>query len=88
MIHNNDDTTLCEKNDSLKDYTNKMIGVNFHLVCDLTASLVARSLLLKLRFYKHVFKRMLFIRTRHSLQISGVIPFVELQNDAETTVKK
>ena len=35
---------------------------------------------------------MLFIRTRHSLEISGVIPFVKLQNYIETvkkiTVKK
>ena len=30
---------------------------------------------------------MLFVRTRHSLQISGGIPFVKLQNDTETTVK-
>ena len=45
-------TTLGEKNDSKT--SNKMIGMNFHLVCDLTASLVARSLLLKLGVYKHI----------------------------------
>ena len=85
--------------------SNKMIGMNFHLVRDLlTASVVARSLLLKLCVYKHKklmmmwgfmsldvgdkkFKRMLLIRTRHSLQISGGIPFVKLQNDTETKVK-
>ena len=88
MIHNNDDTTLCEKNDSLKDYSNKMIGVNFHLVCDLTASLVARSLLLKLSIYKHIKSSKCYLLGQDSLQISGVIPFVELQNDAETTVKQ
>ena len=31
---------------------------------------------------------MLFIRTRHSLGISGVIPFVKLQNGIETAVKQ
>ena len=34
------------------------------------------------------FQRTLFIRTKHSMQIFGVIPFVKLQNDTQTTVKR
>ena len=32
-------------------------------------------------------KRMLFIRTKHNMQIFGVIPFIKLQNDTQTMVK-
>ena len=32
-------------------------------------------------------KRMLFIRTKHNMQIFWVIPFIKLQNDTQTMVK-
>ena len=32
-------------------------------------------------------KRTLFIRTKHNMQILGVIPFFKLQNNTYTTVK-
>ena len=30
----------------------------------------------------------MFIRTKHSMRIFGVIPFIKLQNDTKTTVKR
>ena len=40
----------------------------------------------KIKTHKR-FKRMLFIQTKHNMQIFRVIPFIKLQNDTETTVK-
>ena len=39
---------------------------------------------------KHIIrlKRRLFVRTNHNMRIFGVIPFIKLQNDTETTVKR
>ena len=34
------------------------------------------------------FERTLFIRTKHNLQIFGVIPFNKLQNDTYAKVKR
>ena len=33
------------------------------------------------------FRRTLFIRTKHNMQMLGVIPFIKLQNNTQTTVK-
>ena len=34
------------------------------------------------------FKRTLIIRTKHNMQIFGVIAFIKLPNDTQTTVKR
>ena len=34
------------------------------------------------------FKITLFIRTKHNMQIFGVIPFIKLQNNIEITIKR
>ena len=61
------------------------IGPWFHMQADtpVTSSFsVRRSAWWCLKIQTHkMFKRTLFIRTKHNIRIFGVIPFIKLQND-------
>ena len=61
------------------------------LICTAVRAHITFEALYKINYYRPIqthrrFKRMLFIRTKHNMQIFSIIPFIKPQNDISTNM--